>query len=190
MSRTFLSGIAPLLVALGVCLFGQRTLLRAEPDQTVSVTAADLASGKVVVIGRLGVPLKTMMTVRGSWRSPNQGTLGQATKPTNIKFDVTHVNGKKLETPVQFDRVLVHVQNPLNENDTDTDRKELAPVKDETWEIRAYETGAFRGRPAEFAKELGVPPDNSRSEPDWGSPFLVEIHGVIQRPTALGKPRP
>jgi hypothetical protein len=153
------------------------------------VTAADLASGKVVVIGRLGVPLKTMTTVRGTWQYPNRGTVRQALKPSNIKFDVTHVNGKKLENSVQFDRALVYVEYPLDGDDSDSNRNVPTPVEGDTWEIRAYETGAFRGRPDEFAKALGAPPDNSRSGPDWGSPFLVEVHGILQRPATPGKPK-
>src|SRR5262249_54909891 len=58
-----------------------------EPEQkapVVKVSCEDLAAGGVVVNGRLGVPLKTMLTLRGIWHQPNNS--GEAaTKASNIR---------------------------------------------------------------------------------------------------------
>src|SRR5260370_29323809 len=72
----------------------------AEHEGIVKISADDLASGKVVVIGRLGAPLKTMITVRGTWQHPPRAA--QPVKDFGLRFHVTHVNGSALTEPVDF----------------------------------------------------------------------------------------
>lgn len=187
MSRTCLSGLAILLLATVGASRGTVESARAEPQEIVKVSADDLASGKAIVIGRLGIPLKTMMTVRGIWMYKPPGEFPR--KPTRYPpFHVTHVNGKKLEKPVEFYGDLVHVTYPLPWDDSDKESKEPTPSDGDIWELRVYETGKFRLRPPEFATELGEPPDSLYSLPEWESPFLVELHGIMQRPNVVKQP--
>src|SRR5205823_524153 len=91
-------------------------------------------------------------------------------------------NDTALDEQVSFNHATVHVTYPRPSDDGDPDSKKPTPSNGASWEIRGYETGAFHGRPREFAGELGVPPDESSAQPGWFRPFLVELHGIMQRP--------
>jgi hypothetical protein len=185
MSRKYLCWAVAVILSAVAWFYSGLGTAGAEPEAVAKVTADDLASGKVVVVGRLGIPLKTMMTIRGVWKYPPRGK--HPTKTFELSFHVTHVNDHALDEPITFYRAVVHVTYPLPREGGDKKNAEPTPSEGDVWEIRAYETGGFRWRPAEFAKELGAPPDESSAWAEWESPFLVELHGIMQRPGAASK---
>lgn len=135
-------------------------------EKVVPVSADDLDSGTMVVIGRLGRPLNTMLTIRGVW------DWSRMPKDSGLVFRVTHVNGEALDEPVIFHQTLVHVRHR-------GDKLENDPVSSiaQSWEIRAYETGGFSGNPAEYQMELsGLP--YVEAEPAWSRNFQTELHGI------------
>jgi hypothetical protein len=69
MSRTILCAVAVVLLSIGPWLCGATGTASAESESVAKISADDLDSGRVVVIGRLGTPMKTMKTVRGTWQS-------------------------------------------------------------------------------------------------------------------------
>jgi hypothetical protein len=177
MSRTAFAGVAVVLLALGTCLRGRFGIAASGPEDVVRVSADDLESGKVVVIGHLGSPLKTLLTIRGTWQH------NRMSKDYGPSFDVTHVNGKALDKPVIFDRVLVHVSYPRPWDEEDESKNSPTPSNGQSWEIRAYETGGFVDSPAEYKKELGMRLPYLEQATVWRN-FKVELHGVMRRPNA------
>ena len=153
------------------------TLGGAEPKTVATVTAEDLATGKVIVIGKLGVPLTTMRTIRGTWQPPPRGE--HPLKDASLLFHVTHVDGKPLDEPVDFHRALVNVSYPLPDDGKVNEAKDPVPEKGETWEIRGYETGRFQGRPAQFNEELNFPPSQLAV---WHRPFVTTVEGILPKP--------
>lgn len=145
-----------------------------ELEDVVTVSADDLDSGKVVVIGRLGSPLETMLTIRGTWRQSRMA------KDSGLVFHVTHVNGKALDEPVLFHRTLMHVTYPFV-SDQDGSREDgPTPSAGEQWEIRAYETGRFSGNPGAYQKELtGFA--YIQAVPAWWRHFQTDLHGIMQK---------
>lgn len=80
----------------------------------------------MVVIGRLGHPLETMLAIRGTWQR------GRSPKDSGASFHVTHVNGKAIAEPVVFHQTLVQAR------DKDDDRETYpTPPIGQSWEIRA-----------------------------------------------------
>jgi|GEM_PF-4645082 len=149
----------------------------AQGEDVSKVSADDLASGKVTVVGRLGIPLRTMITVRGTWRSLPPLRHGNARKPADHSFYVSHVNGNALAKPVEFVRGLVRGTTADG-----TELTELKPADGEQWELRVYETGGFRGQPAEYWKERG---DGIPQYPHWGQgAFVTELDGILKNSVA------
>lgn len=138
-------------------------------DQDVTIAADDLDSGKAVVIGRLGSPLETMLTIRGTWKQSRMA------KDSGLVFHVTHVNGKAFDEPVIFHRSLVHMREEY-----DSREDGLTPSVGQSWEIRAFETGGFSGNPGGYQKEIsGLP--FVEAVPAWWRHFQTHVHGIIPR---------
>ncbi len=68
----------------------------AAEEPTTLVSVEDIGK-KVALIGRLGQPLGTTMEVKGTWRMPDIRV-----KDYSPRFTVSHVNGKALKKPVEF----------------------------------------------------------------------------------------
>jgi hypothetical protein len=173
MSRVHHFGVFILVLSVGAWLHGGLGRAAGEPEGVIKVTAADLASGKVVVVGKLGMPLNTMTTIRGTWQR------SRSYKDAGPWLHVTHVDGKALGKPVEFHRALVKVAFD------DDDAASVKPSDGETWEIQGYETGKFRSNQ-----------DATRQAPIWADGhFLSELVGTISRPNKStkkadqGKPR-
>jgi hypothetical protein len=149
------------------------------PDRIIrgSVTAADLSSGTVAVTGNLGIPLKTMATVRGTWRY-SEGP----TKERGPWFLVTNVNGKALNQLVEFHRGSVHVEYPSPNGESGASKKVPTPSDEDTWELRAYEIGAFHAPPVAYYEETGRGDKKLVQRAVWDRNFLTELHGIMPRP--------
>ena len=95
-------------------------------DPVSTVRAEDIGR-TVTVLGRLGKPLREMMTVRGIWEE----LTGPQDKPDErLRFRVTHVNGSTLQRCVNLHRYDLEVVKK--------DREEVEPAKGEVWKFRAY----------------------------------------------------
>ena len=163
MRRTvFLSAILciatiPALLVAG----GQR------PRQSLNVT--DLGTD-FELIGRLGRPLGTMMTIKGIWGYPDQSN--GPTKVYDLQFSITEIDGITCKNPLILDVWSVHV--------IDKQRRSLIPPHEKhgeldgvTWELRAYETGRHYSMPQEYYNFQG--PIAMRQSP----PFVSELVGYI-----------
>lgn len=129
-------------------------------DATVrSVDVRDIGTG-VELIGRLGYPLGTFVTVDGTWRFPDQSK--GATKDYSLRFIIHRVNDKPLATPVpiDIDRVSVTDQRGSSFIPPHKDHAKLDGV---SWKLRAYETGRFTVVPKEYWQFRGTPAMRSQA---------------------------
>jgi hypothetical protein len=105
-----------------------------------SVNSQDIP-GRLVIIGKLGIPLGTLTNVRGRWVPADQS------KPSLLPdFEVYRVNDKPVEGPTKFGGDLV---SPI------AGVARLTPTVGDCWDIRCVETGAFVGHSNEVWEELG-----------------------------------
>ena len=152
-----------------------------EAGKTVAISTDDLASGKVLVVGRLGIPLQRMAAFRGIWRYPDQSD--GPTKRYSLSLQITHVDGKLLPESIEFDRASVDITFPLPWVAGDKGSKQPTPAEGDVWEIRGFETGGFRGSPAEFEKELR---SGARARPRqigaWERSFQTQLRGIVPKP--------
>jgi hypothetical protein len=154
----------------------------AEPRDVVKITADDLASGKVVVIGKLGVPLRQMMSIRGTWRNPPVGET--ATQVSELLFHVTHIDGKALGEPIDFGQKNVDVTYPLPWDGDDEKARGPTPLNGAAWEIRGYESFVSPDHPPRFDKERNVPFGQTGPR---ARPFDTELHAIIPRAKKAAK---
>lgn len=72
-------------------------------DRKAAVTAVSVRDigTKVELVGRLGHPLGTFLTVDGTWGFPDQTK--RPTKDYSLRFTIHRVNDKALLTPIQID---------------------------------------------------------------------------------------
>ncbi len=70
---------------------------RAESKPSMNTVLATDIGNRVIIIGRLGVPLGTPVTVKGNWSLPEG-----ITKGFGLRLNVTSVNGEQLDHPVVF----------------------------------------------------------------------------------------
>lgn len=120
----------------------------------------------VTLVGRLGRPLGTMLSVRGTWRLPE----GRS-KDNSLSFIVSHVDGQKLESPVAFHINDMSVQDARGRN-AKPPLDEHALLDGETWTLRGYETGRVTRIPAEFWTESRRSIPAMRGEPPFASQFV------------------
>lgn len=153
------------LVAFGITAGRPSPGIAGAPGKITTVRADEIGK-KVQIIGRVGKPMGTVMTVRGAWHR----RVGAAKPGVGLEFHVTEVNDHRLPEPVVFLPELIHVRQPQN----------VKPEEGAVWELRAIETGQFRNSEAIRWTELyGSPPI---SPPDWGQdgPFVSELTGIIK----------
>lgn len=172
--------VLALVLVLGILAVTSFHVSAESDAKSTRVFVEDIGT-KVTLVGRLGVPLSTMMTLNGKWGYPDE-TNG-IVKDDSLRFTVTHVNGVNLKKPVEFNVAQVHA--------VEKDGKTAIPVyKDHdlldgvSWTLRAYETGRAGFRPQDYWKEIGSGP---RQSPYWAGAFSSEITGVVQR--GVAKPR-
>lgn len=169
MSRFQSSTIGALLIAAAAWSWSALGGSGEEQPKARTISADDLSSGKIVVIGRLGLPLRQMMTIRGTWDYPEQ-VPGRVLKIHELRFRVSHVDGKKLAKPLDFDKDLVQVTKI-------GDRNSLQPSQGEEWEFRGFETGSFRARPQQYYLETGGGAVSNRH-----AGFTSELEGFLPVP--------
>jgi hypothetical protein len=164
-----------LLICIGwvVCVAGRFVSAVDDPPPVRRISVDELASGKTVIIGRLGVPLMTTVTIRGTWHRPVPLSTAaeQPRKENEPRFHVEEVDGKALDQPVRFHRAVVSVSADYKEQSSG---KVLKPRDGETWELIAHETGRFHS-----------PPDPAMQEPIWNAGrFSTGLSGVLRTPEA------
>lgn len=123
----------------------------AEPTTAVRVTEI---GGDVQLIGRLGEPLGTMLTVVGTWSFPDQSA--GPTKDYSLRFSISHVGGNRLPHPVVVPVHSVHVTE-RNGTNAIPDARNHVTLDGQRWTLRAYETGRFTVVPDEYWKHTGYP---------------------------------
>jgi len=157
-------------VAVAVILCSVNTSTSADKEAAVKVSVEDIGT-KVLLIGRLGGPLGTMMDVKGTWVIPNEA------KDNSPLFQVSHVNGKELPKPVGFyiAQVTAETKEGKSALPTSDERKKLDGV---AWTMRAYETGEVHIVPKEYSKESGK---GLRAVTVWTRPFTSHLVGLIQQ---------
>lgn len=142
-------------------------------DSTPPVTKinVDDIGVKATLIGRLGKPLGTMVTVKGKWSYPD----GRV-KDYSLRFAVSHVNDEKLDEPVEFNiaQVIIKDRRGRNMIPNGEVRKQL---DGRTWTLKAFETGRIHITPPEYYTAIGLGPSQT---PYWASAFTSEVIGVLQ----------
>lgn len=119
---------------------------RQNPKAGIPQVRLDDLGNSVVVIGRLGKPLGDLCSVNGFWMARPVG------KSESMVFEVTHVNGEKLENTVRFGRS--QIRAPL---------AVPTPSENEKWELSGIETGGFQGMPNGYWEATGLPPGGGQS---------------------------
>lgn len=172
MSKTICVALVAVL-AIGVRFTAAPSAAAKDGDGKIAVSVEEI--GKTAdLIGRLGKPLGTMVTIKGKWALPNR-----AVKSYSLRFTVTEVNGAQLEKPLEFDIAQIIA--------VDSRGKSIMPksencrkVDGQTWTLKAYETGRFHITPPEYDKAIGIVPGSRGAEPYYFDTFTSEIVGVLQ----------
>lgn len=139
----------------------------------IEISVDDL--GKTAeLIGRLGKPLGTWMTIKGKWALPKE-----VVKDFSLRFTVTHMNGEKLEEPIEFRLDQIRAVDRRG-NSVMPEFKDRNRFDGRTWTLTAYETGRIHVTPPEYYKAIGIEP-GSVQEPPRTRPITSEIHGVLQQ---------
>ena len=102
-----------------------------EGDQNIAID--DIVSSKVLVIGRLGLPLGTRCTVLGTFQPHPSSTISEG---TGWQFEVKKLNGKAVESPLFFSEMDFIAMSPS--------RKNLVRPG-QSIELEITESGRFRG---------------------------------------------
>ena len=111
------------------------------------VPASDVGH-RTLIVGRLGFPLGTLLTVQGQWERDESAKDAAATTPS-LRFVATAVNGGRLDKSLRFASDLV---SPLISGAFKDPPRNAGDVR----EIRAVEGGRFLGVPAEAYKEFAA----------------------------------
>lgn len=139
----------------------------------VEIRVAEIGAG-VTLIGRLGVPLGEMTTVTGTWGYPDQSK--GVTKDYSLLFRVSAVNGEALK-----ERMAFHVGDVVAVFNGGKDAiprwQDHDKLDGVTWTLRAFETGRFTQRPAEWRDESGEPEAAMRVT----APFHSQLVGVVTK---------
>jgi hypothetical protein len=130
MNKTIL--VVLILIGTGASAFAQDL-----PTRLIPITADDL-NRRFEVHGSLGVPLGTVVTIRGEVDAGNRKAYGS---PRFLR--IGSVSGKELATPITLPYQLASdAKNPLVENTS--------------YELRAFEHGGFAGAPRDDMRK-GLP---------------------------------
>jgi hypothetical protein len=92
------------------------------------------------ILGKLGYPLGTCLTIRGQWKH-RAGPI----KSQSVCFSVSQINGAPIRTKIEFE------QSDLSPSITE----DLADAKvGSAWTLTGYETGGYEGMPVEVMRFL------------------------------------
>lgn len=171
MMRKFI-GMVVVLAAIVVAVVGRSSFtasaLGAEKARPVEVSVDEIDKG-LVLIGRLGKPLGTLMTVKGKWSYPEEPV-----KDGSLRFTVSHVDGKELGKPVelnvkQLDVVTKKGSKAIPSYDGH------ARLAGKEWTLRAYETGSIEIMPEGYFNETPA-----FARPYYFRDFTSKLTGVLQ----------
>lgn len=137
--------LVALTLLFGVASDRTSSLAGDEPKPPAAIRADEIGRS-VNVLGKLGSPLRSVVSVSGVWV---ELTEGPAKPGSSLWFRVVEVGGKRLDKPVEFRVLDVEV--------LEKGGKAIEPAKGEQWELRAYETWPDYGHPSDFITELGQP---------------------------------
>lgn len=155
-------------------MFGASLVLAEDQPPPATVSVADIGT-KVALVGRLGQPLGAMMTLRGRWAYPVESP--GPVKDNSIRFTVSHVNGKQLAQPVEFNVAQIDAVSADGKSAIPGRREGQAALDGVSWTFRAYETGRFDKIPEEYWKERGTGPPGL---PYWTTTFTSKLVGIVQ----------
>jgi hypothetical protein len=174
MSRYLFVAIVAILVVSGCQFFASMAKAGEDVAATVKVSTADIGA-RVTLIGRLGQPLGTMLTIEGTWGYPNQSR--GPTKDYPLLFTVSRVNGTRLKTPIVFHGRQVSAYNKQGKS-VIPPHEQQRRLDGAAWILRGYETGRFTVIPAGYWNEFGkgMIPQSPAQEP-----FATELVGVLQQ---------
>jgi len=150
-----------------ICLFtvmltcpGNQVVPAATQKQS-PISVEDLVT-KVVVIGRLNVPLRQVVAIDAEWRAPNP----LAVKPDNrIKLHVTRIKGTEINKPVVFDKFQI----------VDAKGHSVDPKVGQKLKLHVYEDWVIKNyHPREYEKLLGAMPVGNQHQE------ATQLYGVIR----------
>lgn len=156
-------------------------ILGEDQSPPASVSVDDIGR-KVTLVGRLGQPLGTMMTIQGHWAYPD-ASKGPA-KDNSIRFTVSHVNGKPLSELVEFDVAQVRAVSAEGDSAIPEQADHRDSLGGVSWTLRGFETGRFDRIPDGYWKELGT---GWPALPYYVRTFTSELVGVVQRHPPISK---
>ena len=138
----------------------------ADNEQAVQVPASDVGH-RIVIVGRLGFPLGTLVTIQGRWERFEPAKEVSRISPL-LTFVAKEVNGRELTQSVRFESDFV---SPLLGGAFKDPPRNVGDI----WEVRALEAGRFIGVPDEARRELvsGPQTEPPRAQPGFG--FHTEI---------------
>lgn len=137
MSRSILCVV---LFVLLVAFASQYESIGQTKDKPLTINVDDIGKS-VTLIGRLGKPLGTRMEIRGRWSTPEFPV-----KDDSPRFTVTHIDGKKIDKPVEFNIGQIEAKirdKAANPQDAIPNYKEWDSLEGQEWTMTAYETGYF-----------------------------------------------
>jgi hypothetical protein len=148
-----------------------RALASGETQEPKSVNAADIGV-KVQIIGKLGTPIGTLMSIRGQWRMPSFGA-SPPPKPPELQFHVTHLDGKPLSKETIYFASAVRAINLKDQRNHEADGV--------VWEMRAFEGGQFVNLAERHWQEFYKAPVSAL---DYGQgPFACFLTGNVTNET-------
>ena len=146
-------------------------------QQSASKKQVDVRSlGKdIAVIGRLGKPLGTMISVEGTWGFPDQSA--GPTKDYSVQFTIHTANGANLKTPVTLSYRSVQIEDKHGKS-LIPPHKHHKELDGQSWKLRVFETARFTRIPLEYWNHRG----GAVTMP-YTPPFDSVIRGFMQRNT-------
>jgi hypothetical protein len=140
---------------------GDETQHRDDAQWAATVNVREFGS-RVQVVGRMGRPLGSVITIQGTWRAA-KGTPEHPVKPREPRLEVTEVDGRRLNEPV------IISQEALKAFAGNID---MTHGEAEVWQLRGIETCCMRGLPQRFYEEAGVALPSEKSAFGFASGFI------------------
>lgn len=163
------------IFSFGMLLFAALLSASAACDEPASSTqrvSVDDVDRKLVLIGRLGHPLGTMVTLDGTWGYPDQSK--GPTKDYSLEFTIQTVNGKPLARKLTLKTGAIHVIDRHGTNLVPP-HKRHSELDGVSWSLRAYETGCYTVQPDEYWRFRG--PIATMARPAFESSIVGFIPG-------------
>lgn len=115
---------------------GDHQSVQAQSKARETFVSIDDIGRSVKIIGRLGIPLEELATVRGTWKPNPQYTHSKGV--SEVIYEVTHVNGAALRQTVSWESD--YVSTIFEGGDVKVSREPWT-----TWEVQVCETARLAG---------------------------------------------